>query len=289
MSFCEFLYKVVGRPAPIRRLINHLILAFLPRSVRIGGAEILLNPQDPVVSGALAMGVYEKEEINLFSKTIRPGMTVVDVGANLGAYSAVALDRLRGRGELLAVEPAAENYVWLERNLRRNRRTSPGVKIQAVQAALSDKTGFALLHKNPANKGDNRLYRDRLLQGQERVKVLTLDALCRQKKIRSIDVLKIDVQGFESRVLAGARKILAASPHCHLFCEFWADAIRKANDKPEKVFRILEKAGFALYEYDKKRMIPLRRDRSVQRTLGRNYINLYARRSRIGKASRARQ
>lgn len=276
MSIPEFLYTVICRPAPIRRVVNRLILAFLPRSVRLGRAEILLNPHDPVVSGALAMGVYENEEINLFARIVQPGMTVVDVGANLGAYSAVALDRLQGQGQLLAIEPAKENFLWLKRNLKQNRGLSPKVRVHAVRAALSNKAGVAVLHKNPANKGDNRLYPDNLLAATEKVKTITLDALCRQKQIRSIDVLKIDVQGFEGRVLAGAHQILRKSPECRLFCEFWAEGMLKAGTGTQIFFRSLDKLGFRIFQLAGNRITPVNPDEITRATQGRKYLNVYA-------------
>jgi len=255
--------------------VNRLILAFLPKSVRLGRAQVLLNPQDPVVSGALALGVYEKEEIGLFSRTIQPGMTVVDVGANLGAYSAVCLDRLQGRGQLLAIEPAKENFLWLQRNLNHNRGLILQTKVHAVRAALASKTGVAVLHKNPANKGDNRLYPDGLLAGTEKVKTTTLDLLCRQKGIRSIDVLKIDVQGLEGEVLSGGRATLRASRRCHLFFEFWAEGMRKAKTEPRLIGELLMSLGFTLYTYSRGTLSPVQVRSLVRRTSGRNYVNLY--------------
>lgn len=278
VSIPEFLYTVICRPAPVRRVVNQLILVFLPKSIRVGRAEILLNPRDPVVSGALALGVYEKEEISLFARTIQPGMTVVDVGANLGAYSAVALDRLQGRGQLLAIEPAKENFHWLQRNLKQNRGLTFKTKVLAVRVALSNKAGVGVLHKNPANKGDNRLYPDSLLAGTEKVKTTTLDALCRQKGIRSVDVLKIDVQGLEGKVLAGAKKILTQSPRCHLFCEFWAEGMNKVKDQPQSLIEFLHRLGFDLFEYQGGGLRPLERASVILRTHGRNYLNLYGRR-----------
>ena len=278
MSVSEFLYTVVCRPAPIRWVVNRLILGFLPKSVRIGRADILLNPHDPVVSGALAMGVYEKEEISLFSRTIQPGMTVVDVGANLGAYSSVALDRLQGQGKLLAIEPAKENFLWLQKNLKKNRVLSLKTKVHAVRAALSSKVGVAVLHKNPANKGDNRLYPDALLQNQEKVATVTLDALCRKHGIRSIDVLKIDVQGCESQVLEGAVKILKTSPGCRLFCEFWAEGMRKAGAGPGPFFELLGRLGFQIYQVKGSRLMPVTAPSIIQATQGRKYLNIYAQR-----------
>jgi len=224
------------------------------------------------------MGVYEKEEISLFSRTIQPGMTVVDVGANLGAYSAVALDRLGGTGKLLAVEPARENFRWLDRNIKRNCGSSRRTRIHAVRAALSDRAGTALLHKNPDNKGDNRLYRDGLLQNQEKVATATLDTLCRKYGIRSIDVLKIDVQGFENQVLEGAKKILRASPGCRLFCEFWAEGMRKAGAGPGPFFELLGDLGFQIYQVKGSRLMPVTAPSIIQVTQGRKYLNIYAQR-----------
>lgn len=276
MSLEHFIYTVLCRPAPIRWLVNQIILAVLPASVRIGRADILLNPKDPVVSGALAFGVYEKGELKRFSEVIRPGMTVVDVGANLGTYSAVALDRLQGRGRLLAVEPARENFFWLHRNTRHNLGKMRSNRVALVRAALSDQGGWAILHKNPSNKGDNRLYQDILLPKQERVQTTTLDALCKKHGINSIDVLKIDVQGFEVRVLRGAEKILRASPRCHLFCEFWPDGMRKSGTGTEGFLKILKANRFRLFEVAGNRLRPVSQASAARAIQGNQYFNFYA-------------
>jgi len=276
MSISELLYTVIFRPSPVRKAVNHIILALLPKSVRFESANILLNPQDPVVSGALALGVYEKEELRFFSKVIRPGMTVVDVGANLGVYSSVALSRLRGAGTLLAVEPARENFRWLKKNLQMNRGASKKIRIHAVQAALSNREGVAVLHKNPNNKGDNRLYcEDHLLQGKEEVSTITLDALCGRHGIRSINILKIDVQGLECQVLEGAKSVLRASPGCHLFCEFWAEGILRAGAEPKTFFSLLANLGFKIYQGNGARRRLVKPQTLIQATRGRKYLNIY--------------
>jgi len=284
MSLEHFIYTVLCRPAPIRWLVNRMILALLPARVRIGGANVLLNPKDPVVSGALAFGVYEKSELKRFAEVIRPGMTVVDVGANLGTYSAVALDRLKGVGRLLAVEPARENFAWLQRNTRGNRGTLPANHVTLVRAALSDRAGWATLFKNPGNKGDNRLYDDPLLPLRERVPTVTLDSLCRKHRIRSIDVLKIDVQGFEVRVLQGAEKILQASLSCHLFCEFWPGGMRKAGTGTEGFLKFLQSHQFRLFEVTGMQLRPLTGAATVRAIRGDQYFNFYA--CRLAKTPR---
>ena len=86
----EFVYCYLLRPWPLRQLTNWTIRKLLPKQVEIHGATVVLNPTDPVVSGALHFGVYEKAETRFFQSACRDGMTFLDVGANLGYYTALA-------------------------------------------------------------------------------------------------------------------------------------------------------------------------------------------------------
>ena len=86
----EFVYCYLLRPWPLRQLTNWTIRQLLPRQIEIHGATVVLNPTDPVVSGALHFGVYEKAETRFFQSACRDGMTFLDVGANLGYYTALA-------------------------------------------------------------------------------------------------------------------------------------------------------------------------------------------------------
>jgi len=66
MSVAEFIYTVLLKPPPLRRAANGVIRALLPQRVRLDAASVWLNPQDPVVSGALTFRVYERGEIRLY-------------------------------------------------------------------------------------------------------------------------------------------------------------------------------------------------------------------------------
>ena len=100
----EFVYCYLLRPWPLRQLTNWTIRKLLPKQVEIHGATVVLNPTDPVVSGALHFGVYEKAETRFFQSACRDGMTFLDVGANLGYYTALAAR---------AVGPNAVSYTHL--------------------------------------------------------------------------------------------------------------------------------------------------------------------------------
>ena len=57
-----WIYTTLLRPQPLRRMTNRLLLGMIPDQVQIGGVLVALNPADPVVSSALALGVYEAGE-----------------------------------------------------------------------------------------------------------------------------------------------------------------------------------------------------------------------------------
>ena len=277
IKLAEFVYTVLCKPKPIRWLVNRILVMISPEKFHLKGAVIHLNHQDPILCGALTLGVFEKDEIERFYSEIRDGMTFVDIGANIGLYTALALRQMPRSGLILAVEPAEENFLYLEKNILENRISSSKVKVIAERVALSDRKGEALLHKNPGNKGDNRLYQDALLQESESVQVITLDELCDHHGITKIDFMKMDVQGLEKRVLNGAKSILQKSKSCIILMEFWASGIERAGDSPSSIFELLESLGFHTYEPVGGKLLPIKAQEAIRRTQGRKYMNIVGR------------
>jgi hypothetical protein len=113
MKLSEFIYTVLLGPRPLRSLSNRAIQAILPKTVRVGPAVIHLNPRDPVISGALTLGLYERDELSFVASILRTGMTVVDVGANVGLYTAVAMHHIGSNGRIIAFEPHRESAGFL--------------------------------------------------------------------------------------------------------------------------------------------------------------------------------
>jgi hypothetical protein len=84
MKLSEFIHTVMLKPRPLRVAANALLRIMLPSTRGVHGALVYLNPDDPVVSGALTLGVYENEEIAFFERVVERQMIFVDVGANVG-------------------------------------------------------------------------------------------------------------------------------------------------------------------------------------------------------------
>jgi FkbM family methyltransferase len=274
VTLAEFVYTTLLKPRILRRAANAAIRAALPQRVRIGEAVVWLNPHDPVVSGALTFGVYERGEIAFFRSHFRPAMTFIDVGANVGLYSALALSTPGFRGRVLAIEPHRESRLYLQKTIESN--AAPAGTVSVCELAASDRPGTLTLYQNPENKGDNRVYADPLLEGGETIGADTLDNICRRHGIAAAQFIKIDVQGAEATVMRGARELVAASGDCILMTEFWPYGLARCGDGREYL-ELLRELGFQLHELAATSgvPVPVASTRAlVERTQGRRYANL---------------
>lgn len=277
MSVAEFVYTVLLKPPPLRRLANAALRAIVPASVGIGDAVVWLNPDDPVVSGALALRVYEHDEIEFFRSQFGADMTFVDVGANVGLYTALALSTPDFRGRILAVEPHAESRRFLAKTIESNGPPERRREVFVCDAAASDRAGSVTLYKNAENKGDNRLYPDALLDEREEVATDTLDNLCARHGIDAVQFVKIDVQGAEMAVVRGASGVLSRSADCIVMTEFWPYGLERSGADALGYLELLTTLGFSLFRLPRKGAPPqpIGDPRALVAALaGRKYANL---------------
>jgi FkbM family methyltransferase len=274
MQVPEFIYTVVFRPRPLRSAVNSLIRKCIPEQVTRHGAVIVLNPNDPVVCGALTFGVYEAAETDFLLNVFRPGMTFVDVGANIGYYTALAIDRIGVSGRIIAIEPEPENFEYLNRTVRANRAKH----VVCVRKGASDQEGRLTLYTSSGNRGDNRLYRNDLADGSYEVETSTLDTILDEQGILSADLIKIDVQGFEGQVLRGMRQTLRRSGRLVMLLEFWPFGLECAGTRPLDFLNELEAGGLELFELAGKRKLQRLKNKPdlIARYSGRRYANLVA-------------
>ena len=273
----EFVYCYLLRPWPLRQLTNWTIRKLLPKQVEIHGATVVLNPADPVVSGALHFGVYEKAETRFFQSACRDGMTFLDVGANLGYYTALAARAVGPNGRVLAVEPDPDSFGYLEQTIAANAVGN----VEAFPVAASDAPAILPLYISTDNRGDNRLYSSDGERPQVEVKARPLDALLRDNKIDTVDLIKIDVQGYEPKVIAGLRETITASPNLTLLTEFWPQGIDQAGEDANEFLQTLRELGLTLHELQPDGSLAELTDDTdlIARHQGRRYTNLIGRKT----------
>src|SRR5258705_9563600 len=108
-SAATFIYAVCLKPKPVRAAAQWIVKRIIPSRLTVDGIELVMNQDDAVVCGALTLGCYESVPRRIFRCLLKPGMTVVDVGANIGLYTAIAAESAGPAGRGVAVEPQGPN------------------------------------------------------------------------------------------------------------------------------------------------------------------------------------
>ena len=177
-----------------------------------------------------------------------PDGYVIDVGANIGT-ACIQFVREGTFGYALAFEPEAANFRLLQRNIATNGLTE---RISALQIALTSLDGDLLLGRNPDKSGSHMILSSRARDhGWDRVAVpgRRLDRMLSDLRISPelVDLLWMDVQGYEGQVLMGSSSLLAAG--VPVVAEFWPRELRRAGTDGDTLFDLLTGHGYdALYD-----------------------------------------
>jgi FkbM family methyltransferase len=222
------------------------------RCVVAPGLEFQIYPKGEL-SEFLSLGpLFERTEMRLVASLLRPGMKVIDAGANIGLYSLLAAKRIGNSGQIWSFEPSQDTYSLFLENLALNGVTT----VSAHRLALSDAAGELVLR---AESGFGDLYRHLDYTGKaaagdkcEKVTVSTLDDFSTARGITAIDFLKIDIEGAEFFLLQGARHLLSQSPDVIVMFESEEDWCLRSGCKTEDALNLLRGLGFGLYSWSKR-------------------------------------
>jgi len=214
--------------------------------VRASAAARRVGPWSSVAGMPLFTQAYycykrlcEGRQRALIGRLVRRGSLAVDVGANIGYFTIVMAEAAGEEGAVLAFEPDSENVRLLRAAVARTGLSN----IQVIPAALSNRAGRAPLYVNPDHPGDHRIYPvGSHVKGQE-VEIWSLDEYPVSQQFE-LSLVKIDVQGAESRVLSGMEKTLSAHPSAHVLLEFDPTLLRQADSDADTLVALTGDLGF---------------------------------------------
>jgi FkbM family methyltransferase len=233
---------------PIRgkgRLANIIFQALKPEEVEchpLRDLTVFLRPGQRI-ERLMWGGVYERELVALFKRTLKPGMTVLDVGANVGYFSAIAAALVGSGGSVHAFEPVPESFTRLQRNLSNFRWC------HAYPFAVGDVTGLAKIHFNEQELGWASLFNDNNLACATDAQAISLDAWMIQQGLRGLNLLKIDVEGGEYRVLQGAGRMLRDFRPV-VTAELNCVCLSRDHHTPEDVVQLLKTAEYRTFSFN---------------------------------------
>lgn len=242
-------------PKQVRTLLKPFYLRFFLRTfntkttVRIKQYDFLIQ-LDPT-NGAVDKYVYmhnnwETRIGNILEQELRAGDTFVDVGANIGYFSLLASKLIGSSGRVFAFEPLPNLVAQIMYNTHLN--DLHNIKINQVAAGAERKK--LKLSIMPGNIGGSSLVKDIPFGGSEVVDVAPLDEEI--AVVSRVDLMKIDVEGYEYEVLVGARKILSTYKPT-LILEFSPNVYAKRDSGIARLILVmLREMGYTIRDIDNK-------------------------------------
>ncbi|MEA5580569.1 FkbM family methyltransferase [Nodularia harveyana UHCC-0300] len=231
---------------------SNIILAVEP-SLRSIATSVLISEQD-----------WFEKEMEFWRNSIKPGMTVIDVGANVGVYTFSAALKVGSQGRVFAVEPFSVCVNSLEETCRINQLSW----VNVCAGAASDRNGNIKLLLHSANELNQVVSEDEAekMTGQafQEAKCFTLDSLVQQENITQVDFLKLDAEGHEMAVLVGSEKLITEFAPVILY-----ENIAGSQGSNIEVAEYLQKIGYELFHYQPyiNKLIPANSDRDFQEEL----------------------
>jgi len=180
--------------------------------------EFICDLGDHIAREVCFTGMYEPQETALFRALVRPGMTVVDVGANWGYFTLLAAALVGSSGRVVALEPEPRLFAVLAENIRRNGLTHT----TALACAVTDRESVLALDGFDAAQGNWGVSRVAQAHGAAPTQVSgrALDDLLDSQGVERVEMVKIDVEGHELSVLRGMSDGLAAGQYRRLLVEW---------------------------------------------------------------------
>jgi len=170
----------------------------------VPGARVIVSLNDRV-GRLMWTGSYEPELVALLRTVLDPGMTFLDVGAHIGYFSIIAAALVGEKGAVYSFEPDPDCFS----RLAVNSSVYPWVKTH--NSAVANRDGEICFYRSPtqSESGWGAIFDADGKREELSVRVCTLDNWISKERIEKIDVLKMDVEGSEYRVLEGARGLIA--------------------------------------------------------------------------------
>jgi FkbM family methyltransferase len=210
--------------------------------------------------------VFEAPHVDKLREFVKPGTMVVDVGAFIGFFSLRFARWVSGSGRVLALEPHPESLARLRARLE---RTGLASVVDCVQAAAANESGERRLTVNTVCPVDHKL-------GEHGIPVATttIDDLLAAYGWPTVSLMKIDVQGAEASVIAGARRTIA-SFHPVLFVEVSDSTLKAYGSSAEKLLSTLVELGYTIHRLDRKAISEsMTIERALQWQKAAGYIDL---------------
>jgi FkbM family methyltransferase len=209
----------------------------------------------------------DRAERRLLRRTLSSGDVVADVGANIGIYSQFLARCVGPTGVVHSFEPSPGNFKRLQS------ATHKLSNVRLCQAAVGECSGRSKLYLSQKLNVDHRAYPP---HGDSRPNV-PIDAVALDdyfKLGQRVDLIKMDIQGYELRALRGASRVLTDNPDVKLLLEFWPYGLRQAGAHWIDLIASLKSKNMTVHQITTQGLVPFSSESVSERPEW--YLNLFA-------------
>jgi FkbM family methyltransferase len=190
---------------------------------------------------------YELNNINFLNNYLTKGMTVIDVGAHLGALSMIMAEKVGPTGKIISFEPTPSTFLLLQKTVSINGQSAVVIP---VRKAVSDKPGKAQFYvmgaeANNANSLSNN--GDTQHKGVPvDIDLTSIDLVKKEYQLSAIDLVKIDAEGAELSVLKGAIEVIKKDKP-KIILALHPASIIQFGDTLLGIWQFIEENGYSVY------------------------------------------
>ncbi|MCC6370920.1 MAG: FkbM family methyltransferase [Bacteroidia bacterium] len=216
-------------------------------------------------------------EIKLLKEYIRPGQVILDIGANIGFYAEILSDLSGPKGQVHCFEPDKKNFSYLQKHLANRKNTFLNNK------AVGPKTGTISIYTSKELNVDHRTYQPEEFDKEIKIESVSIDDYLSHHSINKVDLIKMDIQGFEMEALKGMHNTLQQNPDVKIISEFWPYGLRTAGSSLSAYYRQLCSYGFSCYLLEKNSLKPLNEAQvtAMEPLDKEHYFNLFITRQHV--------
>lgn len=247
----RFIRKCLHR-WPFKRGKGVLLLLFGPRLrrrdflIEIEPGVLIPGELDDWMVLSFFADAQRNLPLQLSRSLIRPGDTLIDVGANTGLWALGAAVRVGPVGTVHAFEPVPDNFERLTRNLALNGLAN----VICQKLALADRSGHTVFYAaTDENSGIGSLTKrgeaDRLIE----IEMTTVDEYCAAQSISQVDLMKVDVEGAELLVFRGAERLLSSKEAPIIMFETDEVLTARFGSSSILIKTLLQQYGYGFYRY----------------------------------------
>jgi len=258
-----YLNKIFER---LFRLANHH--PFWQRWIETDWGKVYVDSADRAIYLLLMrfgfMGRSEKQQLE---SLVTEGMTVLEIGANIGYYSLFLAKRIGKKGKLVAFEPEIKLFHCLKRTIEKNNLKNVSLNNQAISSSIK-KVNFC---RDFLNAGNSKIVESE--NGvSTKITTSTLDKICKKT---NPNLIKIDIQGHEVEAFQGGSRFLR-NKICKpaIYFEYWPRGLEKAGFDKFEPIKILRKFNYRCYFWEKNKWKELKLQKDYP--LKKPYTNLLA-------------